>query len=229
MRKIHTRTRLTLSPRIHANCFFFKFSNLNSRRAKDLPKNTQCRRKQASAEWSHYRISTYNQKLKLHFYTIKTVLRATCITDAKPGFFLWSIKVSFKSKSVHALNIAIIVDKDTDRAQNTGSKQKWLIWVVARINCFLHAGRQYVTYQKIKVRGGSRGRVQGVRIPPPPWDYLRFSNTTGILQKKKKTMWFIGVEVEQKTSAPPPKKNLGSAPEGSVMIPTQRSVIARFR
>ena len=33
-------------------------------------------------------------------------------------------------------------------------------------------------------RGGSRGRVQGVRIPPP-WDDLRFSNTTGILQKKK--------------------------------------------
>ena len=30
---------------------------------------------------------------------------------------------------------------------------------------------------------------------------------------KKKTMWFIGVEVEQETSAPPPKKNPGSAPE----------------
>ena len=29
---------------------------------------------------------------------------------------------------------------------------------------------------------------------------------------KKKTMWFIGVEVEQETSAPPPKKNPGSAP-----------------
>ena len=26
-------------------------------------------------------------------------------------------------------------------------------------------------------------------------------------------MWFIGVEAEQETSAPPPKKNLGSAPE----------------
>ena len=32
-------------------------------------------------------------------------------------------------------------------------------------------------------RGGSRGRVQGVRTLP--WDDLRFSNTTGILQKKK--------------------------------------------
>ena len=41
----------------------------------------------------------------------------------------------------------------------------------------------------------------------PPRDDLRFSYTTGILQKKK-TMWFIGVEVEQKTRAPPPKKNL---------------------
>ena len=46
--------------------------------------------------------------------------------------------------------------------------------------------------------------MQGVRTPPPQ-DELRFFNTTGILQKKK-TMWFIGVEVEQETSAPPPKK-----------------------
>ena len=27
-------------------------------------------------------------------------------------------------------------------------------------------------------------------------------------------MWFIGVKVEQETSAPPPKKNPASAPEG---------------
>ena len=47
-----------------------------------------------------------------------------------------------------------------------------------------------------------------MRTPPP--DNLRFSNTTAILPKK--TMWFIGVEVEQETSAPPPKKNPGSAP-----------------
>ena len=26
-------------------------------------------------------------------------------------------------------------------------------------------------------------------------------------------MWFFGVEVEQETTAPPPKKNPGSAPE----------------
>ena len=53
--------------------------------------------------------------------------------------------------------------------------------------------------------------VQGVH-PPPPRDDLWFSNTTGI-PPPKKTMWFIGVEVEQETSAPPPKKNPGSTPE----------------
>ena len=54
-------------------------------------------------------------------------------------------------------------------------------------------------------RGGSRGRVQGVRPrgaappppPPPPRDDLWFSNTTGIMQKEKK---------------PSPKKNPGSTP-----------------
>ena len=57
--------------------------------------------------------------------------------------------------------------------------------------------------------GGSRVRVTGVRTPSPPRDDLRFSNTTGILQKK---LWFIGFEVEQEMRAPPPKKNPGSAP-----------------
>ena len=46
-------------------------------------------------------------------------------------------------------------------------------------------------------RGGSRGRVQGVRTLPPPRDDLWFSNTTGIMQKEKK---------------PSPKKNPVSAP-----------------
>ena len=57
--------------------------------------------------------------------------------------------------------------------------------------------------------GGCRGCV-------PPRDNLRFSNTTGILPKK--TMRFIGVEVEQETSAPPPKKNPGSAPADDIWI-----------
>ena len=58
-------------------------------------------------------------------------------------------------------------------------------------------------------RGGSRGRVQGVSPLPPEM-------TCGFLIQlvfcKKKTMWFIGVEVEQETSAPLPKKNPGSTP-----------------
>ena len=56
-------------------------------------------------------------------------------------------------------------------------------------------------------RGGSRGRVPGVRTPP--------EMTCGFLIQlvfcpKKNTMWFIGVEIEQEKSAPPPKKNSGS-------------------
>ena len=31
-------------------------------------------------------------------------------------------------------------------------------------------------------------------------------------------MWFIGVEVEQVTSAPPPEKNPGSAPAPSLLF-----------
>ena len=31
-------------------------------------------------------------------------------------------------------------------------------------------------------------------------------------------LWFIGVEVEQETSAPPPKKNPGSAPGLRVVL-----------
>ena len=30
-------------------------------------------------------------------------------------------------------------------------------------------------------------------------------------------MWFIGVEVEQETTAPPPKKNPGSAPSSQLV------------
>ena len=40
-------------------------------------------------------------------------------------------------------------------------------------------------------------------------------------------MWFIGVEVEQETSAPPPKKNPGSAPVNSLLIFIERKLICR--
>ena len=63
--------------------------------------------------------------------------------------------------------------------------------------------------------------------PAPPGDDLRFSNTTGILQKK--TMWFIDVEVEQETSAPPPKINPGSAPVIQVCLLALSAVWAEIR
>ena len=77
--------------------------------------------------------------------------------------------------------------------------------------CSPNPSRRVDTKINVFSRGGSRGRVQGVRtLPPPP------EMTCGFLIQlvfcKKKTMWFIGVEVEQETSAPPPKKNPGSAP-----------------
>ena len=43
--------------------------------------------------------------------------------------------------------------------------------------------RWHTCLDSCECRGGSRGRVQGVRTPP--WDYLRFSYTTGILPKNK--------------------------------------------
>ena len=53
------------------------------------------------------------------------------------------------------------------------------------------------------------GGCIGCAPPPPPPPPLEL--TCGFLIQlvfcKKKTMWFIGVEVEQETSAPPPKKN----------------------
>ena len=83
------------------------------------------------------------------------------------------------------------------------------------------------------IRGGSRGRVRGwgggppPPPPPPPLrDDLRFSNTTGILQKK--TVWFIGVEVERETSALPPKKKPETAPEHHLMTNTKYSQFRAF-
>ena len=61
-------------------------------------------------------------------------------------------------------------------------------------------------------RGGSRWRVQGGAQPPPPSPEMTCGFLTQLVFCQKKTMWFIGVEVEQETSAPPPKKNPGSAP-----------------
>ena len=47
-------------------------------------------------------------------------------------------------------------------------------------------------------------------------------------KKKKKTMWFIGVGVEQETSAPPPKKNPGSVP-GEVIRRNKREICGEIK
>ena len=51
--------------------------------------------------------------------------------------------------------------------------------------------------------GGCRGCD-----PPPPEMTCGFLIQLLFCKKKEKTMWFIGVEVEQETSAPPPTKIL---------------------
>ena len=47
-----------------------------------------------------------------------------------------------------------------------------------------------------------------MRTPPPPEMTCGFLIQLVFYKNKKKTMWFIGVEVEQETSATPPKKIL---------------------
>ena len=95
-----------------------------------------------------------------------------------------------------------------DWSENGCGKWHFLVWNRVRI----WRTRWHTPHQELPgVSGVDLGR--GCRGCAPPWDDLRFSNTTGILQKK--SMWFIGVEVEQETSAPPPKKNPGSAPESA--------------
>ena len=59
---------------------------------------------------------------------------------------------------------------------------------------------------------GTWGKVQGCAplplppSPPPPEMTCGFLIELVLVFCKNKAMWFIGVEVEQETSAPPPKK-----------------------
>ena len=64
----------------------------------------------------------------------------------------------------------------------------------ARSSCLstCHSSLQIPLCFYSKIQGRIQGEGAGGAHPPPPWDDLRFSNTTGILQKKK-TMWFIRV------------------------------------
>ena len=70
----------------------------------------------------------------------------------------------------------------------------------------------FLTYD-LKCRGGSRGRVQGVRTPPPPCPEITCSFLIQLVFCKKKKLVYWCWSQERETSAPPPKRNPGSAPE----------------
>ena len=63
---------------------------------------------------------------------------------------------------------------------------------------------------KLAVTGADLG--EGCRGFAPSLPEMTCSFLIQLVFCKKKTMWFISVEVQQETSAPPPKKNAGSAP-----------------
>ena len=86
------------------------------------------------------------------------------------------------------------------------------------VRCFWLHGPAFVSVAVVVVfaccmlllfRGGSRGRVQGVRIPPPlPEMTCSFPIQMVLCQKKKKLCGLLVLTVEQETRAPPPKKIL---------------------
>ena len=70
---------------------------------------------------------------------------------------------------------------------------------------------RYICDKQQKLAGADLGGGCRGCAPPPPEITCGFLIQL-VFCKKKKTLWFIGDEVEQETSAPPPKKNPGSAP-----------------
>ena len=65
--------------------------------------------------------------------------------------------------------------------------------------------------QRVLAGGDLGGGCRG--CAPAPLPEMTCGFLIQLIFCKKKTMWFIGVEAEQETSAPPPKKNPGSAPD----------------
>ena len=67
--------------------------------------------------------------------------------------------------------------------------------------------------------------LRGRSLPPPPSE-MTCSFLIQLVFCKKKTVWFIGVEEEQETSAPPPKQNPGSAPDAVQSLTSCKSIHA---
>ena len=82
--------------------------------------------------------------------------------------------------------------------------------------CLYKQGARKVIFKAChlgKPMGGSRGRVQGKRTPPPPEMTCGFLIQLVFCKKKPVVYWCW-----QETSAPPPKKNPRSAPEAKANI-----------
>ena len=72
--------------------------------------------------------------------------------------------------------------------------RKWALWFSKGKSQGMRLISSYFSFFfsfSVPYRGGSRGRVPGVRTPPPPRDDLRFSNTAGILQKTKNYVVYL--------------------------------------
>ena len=76
----------------------------------------------------------------------------------------------------------------------------------------INAREFYLIESGADLGGGCRGCAP-LSFPEMTCGFLTLLEFCKI--NKKKTIWFIGVEVGQETSAPPSKKNPGSAPENS--------------
>ena len=74
-----------------------------------------------------------------------------------------------------------------------------------------------IMYTRDPFAGADLGEGAGGAHPPPPPPEMTCGFLIQLVFCKKKDMWFIGVEVKQETSAPPPKKNPGSAPCSSFL------------
>ena len=85
--------------------------------------------------------------------------------------------------------------------------------VAQKVDSAIHRINHYSVDTRADFGGGCRGYA-----PPPPRPEMTCGFLIILVFCKKKTMWFIGVEVEQETSAPPPKKNPKSAPRITQLI-----------
>ena len=84
----------------------------------------------------------------------------------------------------------------------------------ACVTCLIHHPKTLYRGSNVWVHGMPSGADLGggCRGCTPPSPEMSCGFLIQLVFCKQKTMWFIGVEVEQETSAPPPKKNPGSAP-----------------